>query len=308
MSRCCTEFSRRAVAGEGLRAIEPGMPLPAGTGITRRAFVARSVGLALTVYGAGKLGLFDDGIANAAAGPGGRILISIFMPGGTDGMSLLYPATDPLYRKLRPNLALSGGQPFAEDTRLAWHPSLGPIAQLYSEGKVGVMPAIGYDHPDQSHFTSRHYWEVGATETDLQTGWLGRYLDEVGTADNPLQGLSMTGQLEPNLATAKVPVAAITSPDQYTFDAPGVWGPVQNHMLDAIGAFGRIRSPDPGFAAAAAVAGQSDTLRRQLLPFADKTKLVPPVTYPATTDPFPQHLAGVAAMIAAGLPIRVVSL
>jgi uncharacterized protein (DUF1501 family) len=308
MTRCCSEFSRRAVAGEGLRAIEPGMPLPAGTGMTRRTFMARSLGLALTVYGAGRLGLFDDGIANAAAGPGGRILISIFMPGGTDGMSLLYPAGDPLYRKLRPNLALDGSQPFAEDGRLAWHPSLGPIAQLYGEGKVSVMPAIGYDHPDQSHFTSRHYWEVGATETDLQTGWLGRYLDEVGTADNPLQGLSMTGQLEPNLATAKVPVAAITSPDQYTFDAPGVWGPVQNHMLDAIGAFGRIESADAGFAAAAAVAGQSDTLRRQLLPFADKTKLVPPVPYPATTDPFPQHLAAVAAMISARLPIRVVSL
>ena len=30
------------------------------------------------------------------------------------------------------------------------------------------MPAVGYTHPDQSHFTSRHYWEVGATDTQLQ--------------------------------------------------------------------------------------------------------------------------------------------
>ncbi len=84
------------------------MPLPAGTGISRRAFVARSLGLALTVYGAGRLGIFEEGIAAASAGGQGRILVSVFLPGGADGMSMLYPDGDPLYRKLRPSLALSG--------------------------------------------------------------------------------------------------------------------------------------------------------------------------------------------------------
>ena len=56
----------RAVAGRGLPSIEPGMPTPAGTGLSRRSFVARSVGLALSVYGAGRLQLFDEGIAAAA--------------------------------------------------------------------------------------------------------------------------------------------------------------------------------------------------------------------------------------------------
>ena len=45
----------RAGAGRGLRAIEPGMPLPAGTGLSRRSFVARSAGLALAVFGGGAL-------------------------------------------------------------------------------------------------------------------------------------------------------------------------------------------------------------------------------------------------------------
>lgn len=308
MKRCCDEFSRRVVAGEGLRAIEPGMPTPAGTGMTRRLFVARSLGMALTVYGAGRLGLFEQGIANASVGSGGRILVSVFLPGGADGMSMLYPGGDPLYQKLRPSLALSGGQAFTEDTRLSWHPSLSPLAQLHAEGKVTALPAIGYDHPDQSHFTSRHYWEVGAVLTDLQTGWMGRYLDEVGDADNPLQGLSMTGQLEPTLATSKVPVAAINGPDQYTFNASNVWGTVENRMLDAIGWLGETHQTDPAMKTAAAVSAQSDQLRRQLLPFAGKTKLVSPVQYPQTTDSFPQHLAGLAAMIAANLPMRCVAL
>jgi len=86
-----------------------------------------------------------------------------------------------------------------------------PLATLHSEGKVSVFPAIGYEHPDQSHFTSRHYYEIGELEIGFRTGWLGRYLDLVGTDDNPLQGLSMDGRLSPMIATADKPVAAIDS-------------------------------------------------------------------------------------------------
>ncbi len=308
----CDECSRadvlRAVAGRGLPAIEPGMPLPAGTGLTRRSFVARSFGLALSVYGAGRLGLFDEGIAAAASTRAHPILVTVFLQGGADSLSLLYPEGDPLYAKYRPRLAVSGGTPFAEDTRLAWHPALASLATLHGEGKVTVLPAVGYDHPDQSHFTSRHFWEVGATDPRLLTGWLGRYLDVAGTADNPLQGLSLTGSLSPALATAKVPVAAIDGPDQYDFYAPGVWGDVETRMLDTIGALGSIHSHDEAFATAARVTKQSATLRRQLLPFAKDGAVKPSVAYPATDDSFPKQLQGLAAMIAAGLPLRCVAL
>ena len=69
---------------------------------------------------------------------------------------------------------------------------------------------------------------------------MGRYLDAVGTPDNPLQGLSLTGSLQPTLATTRVPVAAIDGPDQYSFWAPGVWGEVETRMLDTIGALGSV--------------------------------------------------------------------
>jgi uncharacterized protein (DUF1501 family) len=309
----CDECSRaaalRALAGRGLPAIEPGMPLPAGTGLTRRRFVARSVGLALSVYGAGRLGLFDEGIAAAAtAGSVEPILVTVFLGGGADSLSALYPDGDPLYRELRRKLAVTGGTQFTEDTRLYWHPSLAPLAQLHGEGKVTVLPAVGYDHPDQSHFTSRHFWEVGATDAQLLTGWLGRYLDVVGTADNPLQGLSLGGSLQPSLATGKVPVAAVDGPSRYDFWVPGVWGEVESRMLDAIGALGRGPSRDPAFRTAAGVTAQADRLRRQLAPFAKDGSISSPVQYPAGDDSFPAQLQGLAAMIAAGLPLRCVAL
>ena len=72
----CEDFTRSqllrrgaAVAGKGLPNIEPGMPLPAGTGLDRRTFLLRSAGAALAVYGASMLSPrhFEEGIAQASA-------------------------------------------------------------------------------------------------------------------------------------------------------------------------------------------------------------------------------------------------
>ena len=314
----CDEFSRlsllrraAAEAGNGLPAIEPGMPAPAGTGLDRRTFVTGAFGLALSVYGLGKLKLFEDGIARAASGPAQPVLVSVFLPGGADSLSVLYPALDPNYRKLRPTLALpeSAGPLFSEDTRLHWHPKLQPFATLHGEGKVSVMPAIGYTHPDQSHFTSRHFWEVGATDARLSSGWMGRYLDHHGTNDNPLQGLSLDYQLQPSLASQKVPVASLAAPDQYTFGAPGVWGQVETRMLETLTALGAHRS-DPFLNQAAKATKQSDRLRRQLAPFAKNSDhgFGSPVQYPDVDSDFPRQLSGLAAMLAAGLPVRCVAI
>jgi uncharacterized protein (DUF1501 family) len=302
-----------AEAGRGLPAIEPGMPLPAGTGLSRRSFLAHGLGAALAVYGASRLdpGAFAEGIAAAAGDPAQSVLVSIFLEGGADGLSVLSPQADPLYRQLRPHLALAGGTALREDDRLFWHPAASGIARLHAEGKVTVMPAIGYTNADQSHFTSRHYWEVGATDADLRTGWLGRWLDRVGTADNPLQGLSLDDTLAPALATAKLPVASIAGADQYDFGSTRVWGEVEGRMLEAFGLLGTAR-PDPALHTVAAVARQADRLRHQLLPFQSgedgKASFSAPVAYPQSDDAFPKRLQGLAAMLAAGLPLRAVAL
>src|SRR5207302_9297689 len=98
-----------AEAGGGLPAVEPGLPLPAGTALHRRAFLARSAGVARAVSGASKLGLnaLDEGISSAATAPTQPVLVSVFLPGGADSLSVLYPAGDSNYRKLRPKLALA---------------------------------------------------------------------------------------------------------------------------------------------------------------------------------------------------------
>jgi uncharacterized protein (DUF1501 family) len=319
MTDCCRDFTRShllrhaaARAGDGLPAIEPGMPTPAGTGLSRRSFVLRSAGLAMSVYGASKLGLnaFEEGVARAATAPGQRVLVSVFMEGGVDSMSLLAPVGDPKYAHYRPTLALDGAgtTPFAEDTNLHWHPSAAPLATLHGEGKVTVFPAIGYDHPDQSHFTSRHYWEVGALDPAAGYGWMGRYLDRVGDPDNPLQGLSLDYNLAPALAASRVPVAAVDDPADYSFWAPGVGDPVAEPMLHAVGALGQLPASDAAFRQARAVASRVDKLRTQLAPLGKdgEPTYTSPVTYPK--GEFGSRLAGLAAMLATGLPLRCVAI
>ena len=250
---CCSGYTRSqllrsaaAEAGQGLPAIEPGMPEPAGTGLSRRKFLSRSAGMALAIYGASKIPVsaFETGIAQAA--PTDKVLVSVFFDGGIDSLSVLAPVGDSRYQQLRPNLALppDAGTSFAEDPSLQWHPAAAALATLHAEGKVSAFPAIGYDHPDQSHFTSRHYYEIGELQVGYRTGWLGRYLDAVGDEENPLQGLSLDGSLSPMIATAEKPVAAIDSVDGYDLWSR-VSDPIEEEMFRSFAASARCPQTRP---------------------------------------------------------------
>jgi uncharacterized protein (DUF1501 family) len=301
--------SAAAQAGRGLPAIEPGMPVPAGTGLTRRRFMSRAAGMAMAVYGAASLGpkALEEGIASAAAAaPNERVLVSVFLSGGADSLTVLAPTGDPRYAGLRPTLKLNPDQgvAFSEDPTMRWHPSAAGLATLHGEGKLTVMPAIGYTGPNQSHFTSRHYWEVGETNPNGRWGWLGRFLDRHGTTTNPLQGLTLGMDLQPVLAAQNVPVATVPRPDDYYFYSPGVHNPVDGRMLDAFGALGDLPAADSGLAYARDAAAATGRLRQQLAPF--QSDITSPVGYPGGT--FASRLRALAAMLDFGLPLRVVAI
>ena len=310
---CCSNYTRSALmrqaaaeAGKGLPAIEAGMPVPAGTGLSRRSFLSRSAGLALAVYGAGKLPLaaFEDGIAHAATN--GKILVSVFFDGGIDSMSVLAPTGDSRYATLRPTLALgpTDGLAFGETNGhgLRWHPAASPLAQLHGEGKVSTFPAIGYTSPNQSHFTSRHFYEIGELEIGARTGWLGRYVDRTGTEDNPLQGLSLDGSLSPSLATSTMPVAAVDDVTDYDMYTHGVGDPVSAPMYDSFGRFGGFSSDSTHMTQVRKAMTQTNDLRQLLETFDGYT---PPVPYPNTR--FADKLSGLAEMIGRDMPLSAVT-
>ena len=167
------------------------------------------------------------------------------------------------------------------------------------------MPAVGYTHPDQSHFTSRHYWEVGATDTQLQHRLARPLPRRRRHARQSAPGrLIRRHRSRPTLATAKVPVASISAPDQYDFWSHRVWGEVEDRMLEV----------DLGSSAAPVRRNtEVDRLRNQLLPVFSgrrdgQARLHEPGPVSAVERSVPGRLAGLAAMIAGGLPLRVVAL
>ena len=316
----CDDFSRAellrqtfASAGRGLPAIERGMPVPAGTGLSRRSFLARTGGLALTVFGASALGpqAFNAGIEEAAAASGDRILVSIFMPGGLDSLSLLAPVNDPAYAALRPSLAIrpADADRFGGDGSLYWNPVAAPLRDLHARGRITMIPAIGYASPDQSHFTSRHYWEVGELSPQGRIGWLGRYLDQHGTPDNPLQGLALSNSLAPVLAASDVPVAAVSDPANTDLWTRGAWG-LDQQVFDALDAMGGVGAAKGGdLRSAGRALGQVSELRDRLAPMRGaEHPYGASVAYPESGNAFPRRLAALAGMVAQGMPLRCVAL
>jgi uncharacterized protein (DUF1501 family) len=290
-----------AQAGKGLPAIEAGMPLPAGTGMTRRSLLLRGSGLALAVYGATRLPLsaLREGVAHAQAPD--RVLVSLFFDGGIDSLNVLAPINDSTYQSLRPTLGLDSGLAVAGSSSVFWHPSAQGLKTLHDEGKVTILPAIGYDDANQSHFTSRHYYEVGEVEVGGNTGWLGRYIEQVGNDDNPLQGVSLSGDLSPMLATPSKPVAAVESVSNYDmWSHVGGVGPVEAGMFDEFRRFGEHGSNSAAMTQARRATHQTARLREELEAFGDYSS---PVTYP--DNYLGERLSGLAALLAAGMPIQV---
>ena len=320
----CDDFTRShllrasiARAGNGLPVVEPGMPVPAGTGLTRRSLLLRASGLALAVYGAGRTvapQAFEAAVAEAAGEQ--KVLVSIFMDGGADALSLLAPTGDPRYATLRPGLALAGDAGFAfdADPRLRWHPSAAGLRELWDDPGVGVAvaPAIGYDSPNQSHFTSRHFWEVGATDPLGATGWLGRYLDRVGSPDVPIQGLSLADSLSPTLATSSVAVAATSNLNSYRFTADGVWGAMETRMRGTFADLGSLPASDPITAQARQAQANSAGLAADLASVGSGAAPAG-AGYPAASSTFKTRLQGLARLLATtdgagnALPVRCVT-
>ena len=289
------------------------MPTPAGTGLSRRAFVARTAGLAMTVFGASSLSpaALEHGIASAAAAaPQDPVLISIWLSGGMDSLELLAPVEDPVYRSLRPGLmapqSLDPLDVFTEDPRLQWHRKAGPLRDLHRAGKVTIAPGVGWPGSNGSHFVSRHFWEVGELNEGGRVGWLGRYLDRAGTVDNPLQGLSLDSALSPALAPAGAPVAALATPTNYWVGMKEVTGAVLDKALEAAGKLGALPAEHQAHAQGGAALSSMMMLRDQLGPIQGVT----PAPQGAAEYPsggFAAQMRLLAEMLDRGMPLRCVT-
>src|SRR4029078_12552803 len=159
------------------------------------------------------------------------IIVSVFMRGGADGLSLCVPFADPNYYTSRTTIAI----PKPDATAATKGINLDgffmfPQAMTgNAAGTGGLMPAFqatdllvvhatGSLNNSRSHFDAQRYMEVGKpADPSLITGWLGRHIASVPTfkTDEPLRALGIANGLQKTLVGAPntLPIA---DPTNYT--------------------------------------------------------------------------------------------
>ncbi len=109
-----------------------------------------------------------------------RVLVLVQLGGGNDGLNTVIPYENDIYYQERPNIAIAKNtaQNFAVGQDMGLHPSLTYFNAAYQEGNMALLQNVGYPEPNLSHFRSTDIWLTGSdSDTVVQSGWLGRYLD-----------------------------------------------------------------------------------------------------------------------------------
>lgn len=115
-----------------------------------------------------------------------RVLVLIQLNGGNDGLNCVIPLDQ--YGNLagvRPQVIIPENAIINVTDNIGFHPSMAAMKEVYEAGNLSVIQSVGYPNQNRSHFRSTDIWHTGSdAETYLNTGWLGRYLDQ-GNANYP---------------------------------------------------------------------------------------------------------------------------
>jgi len=133
---------------------------------------------------------FDDALE-----PSRKILIVLQFTGGNDGLNTIIPSRNDIYFRERNKIAIQNSLSLTDEAGI--NPALSYFKELYDNGELSVMNNVGYPDPDKSHFRSMDIWQSASKSNEyLETGWLGRYLDEeCYRCEHPTQALEVDDML-----------------------------------------------------------------------------------------------------------------
>ena len=253
----------------------------------RRRFIVSSAGAALFSW------VTPRALAVPITGDlADRILVTVCLTGGNDGLNTVVPWTDDGYARQRSSLRLDKADliPVDEDTGL--HGSLSWIGKRIEERRATVVRGVGYPRPDRSHFKSMDIWLSGRRDDEARdgTGWIGRALDRCKDNAAALH----VGEGVPSVAlrgTRSAPLSMAGPEDLALYASAPRWVPSGEPAETALEGFANLRY-------------------RQALAFARKLQDLSDAgsktnAYPANT--IGQGLRTIAVMLRLGVPNRVFS-
>src|SRR5262245_13434045 len=189
--------------------------------VTRRQFVKGGV-TAFTFGFAAPQFLCDLALAQ---GSSSRTLVIVYLSGGNDSLSTIVPYRDADYAARRPTLAIPPANVLqigsdSSKVELGLHPRLTGLKAIFDGGRLAIVQRTGYANQSRSHFTGFDIWGTASPDGSQVTGWLGRYLDALGTPVDPLVAWNTQRETPRPLMSRSVGVPAITSPATYSFSSP----------------------------------------------------------------------------------------
>lgn len=111
------------------------------------------------------------------------VIISIYLRGAADGLTLCVPYLEPHYYSARPTLAVpppdSSSLDRATDLNgfFGMPPAMTPLLPAYQAGHLLYVHACGTPDFSRSHFDAQRFMEVGKpNDSTLFNGWLARHL------------------------------------------------------------------------------------------------------------------------------------
>ena len=111
-----------------------------------------------------------------------RVLVIIQMNGGNDGLNMVIPIDQySNLSKARTNILIDQKKVLALNgtNKTGLHPKMDGLQNMFNNGLVNTIQAVGYPQPNFSHFRATDIWN-SASDSDkvVTTGWIGRYLDK----------------------------------------------------------------------------------------------------------------------------------
>jgi uncharacterized protein (DUF1501 family) len=155
--------------------------------LSRRRFLqaagATGVGLAISNFDA--LAAHADPI-----GPRDGVLVVLTLAGGNDGLNTVVPTSNGAYYDNRRGISIAASAALDIGNGFGLHPSLPYLRDLYDNGHMAIVNGVGVPGPSLSHFDAMATWMRGQNGNGSFSGWLGRWLDGVGSA-TPLRSVAI---------------------------------------------------------------------------------------------------------------------
>jgi len=147
---------------------------------------------------------------------GYKNLVIIQLSGGNDGLNTIVPYCNDIYYKKRNTIAIKETDVIGLDDMQGLNPNMAALKEIYDQGWMSIINAVGYPNPDRSHFRSMDIWQTASDSNQFLTnGWIGRYLDATcQTNKNPYTAIEVDDTLSLAMKGDKMKAIAVQDPNK----------------------------------------------------------------------------------------------